>query len=41
MQASQSVMIKHMQHVKEQVAEQIAQMQKDAQPDAKKATTSN
>jgi hypothetical protein len=41
MQASQSVMIKHMQHVQEQVAEQIAQMQKDAQPDAKKAITSN
>ncbi|MGB9067216.1 MAG: DUF2059 domain-containing protein [Candidatus Acidiferrales bacterium] len=41
MQASQSVMAKYIQHVQEQVQDQIAQMQKDAQPDAKKATTSN
>jgi uncharacterized protein len=41
MQASFGVTQKYMDHVMEQVNQQIAQMQKDAQPDPKKATSSN
>jgi uncharacterized protein len=41
MQASSGVMQKYMDHVMQQVNEQIAQMQKDAQPDPKKATSTN
>ena len=41
MQASSGVLQKYMEHVETMVAQQIAQMEKDAQPDPKKATTSN
>jgi len=41
MQASFGVTQKYMDHVMEQVNQQIAQMQKDAQPDPKKATSTN
>jgi uncharacterized protein len=41
MQASSAVMQKYMEHAMQEVQDQIAQMQKDAQPDAKKATSTN
>jgi uncharacterized protein len=41
MQASSGVVQKYMEHVETMVDQQIAQMEKDAQPDPKKAATRN
>jgi hypothetical protein len=41
MQASSGVIQKYMDHAMQEIDQQIAQMQKEAQPDPKKATSTN